>query len=127
MKVVAGIIILNNKVLIARRAQHKSMAGKWEFPGGKVEPGEQDRDALEREIFEEFGVRIRTSEFLGSNRHDYGSFTIDLYAYYALYLEGDFLLTDHDRIEWVTKEEIHAYDMAEADEPFAQRVFSGIN
>ena len=122
MKVVAGILIKDGKVLIARRASHKAMAGKWEFPGGKVEPGETCELALERELLEEFQVRIRTEDHLGDHLHDYGSFTIELHAYYATYLEGDFSLTDHDEIAWVKKGELGSYDLAEADIPFVELI-----
>lgn len=74
IKVVAGIITRNNMILIARRGAHKSMAGKWEFPGGKIEVNESPERALEREILEEFGAVIQTGRYISSNTHDSGSY-----------------------------------------------------
>ena len=124
IKVVAGIVIRNNKVLIARRASHKAMAGKWEFPGGKIEVDESPEAALEREILEEFGVVIRSGSFVASNTHDYGDFKIELLAYRADFVRGEFELTDHDRIAWVRKEELRNYDLAEADIPLIDNLDS---
>jgi 8-oxo-dGTP diphosphatase len=125
IKVVAGVITLQDKVLIARRAPHKKMPGKWEFPGGKVEPDESDERALEREIFEEFGVRIKTGSFLARNQYDYGEFEIELIAYHAEYVEGDFSLSDHDRIQWVRPEQLGRFDLTEADVIFVEKLQKG--
>jgi len=122
IQVVAAVIKRGNRFLIARRAAHKAMPGKWEFPGGKVEAGESLEAALEREIFEEFGVRIRTGHYLTTAVHEYRDFTIELIAYYADYLEGEFSLTDHDRIAWVRKEDFPDYDLAEADLPVVHKL-----
>lgn len=115
--VVAGIIVKGGKVLIARRASHKSLSGKWEFPGGKTEGNETPETALERELFEEFNVITLTGRFITKNKHDYGDFQIELLVYESKVLEGDFKLTDHDKIEWVDKNELQQYDLAEADIP----------
>ncbi len=122
IKVVAGIIVQNNKVLIARRAPHKSLPGKWEFPGGKIEIGETPEAALERELFEEFGVKTKTGKYIAANKHDYGTFKIKLLAYFSEYLMGDFNLTDHDLIEWVSISQLNSYEMAEADVPIINKI-----
>ena len=122
IQVVAGIIIRNKTVLIARRASHKAMAGKWEFPGGKIEVDETPQSALEREILEEFGVVIQAGRFIASNVHDYGDLQIELHAYHARYVKGEFDLTDHDQIAWVAKEELENYDLAEADIPLIHKI-----
>jgi len=110
--VVAGIIVQKKKVLIARRAPHKSLSGKWEFPGGKIEKDETPEVALERELYEEFGVKTKTGIYITSNEHDYGSFKIKLLAYFSNYIEGNFILTDHDQIEWVRINKLISYDLA---------------
>lgn len=122
IKVVAGIIIKEGKVLIARRAPHKSIPGKWEFPGGKIETDETPEAALERELFEEFGVKTKTGKFISTNEHDYGTFKIRLLAYFSEYLLGDFNLTDHDLIEWVSISQLNSYEMAEADIPIINKL-----
>lgn len=117
IEVVAGIIIKVGKVLIARRAIHKSLPGKWEFPGGKIEENETPEEALERELFEEFGIKTKTGKYIAANKHDYGTFKIKLLTYFSEYIEGDFNLTDHDKIEWVILEELKLFDLADADVP----------
>ena len=115
VEVVAGILIKEGKVLIARRAAHKSMPGKWEFPGGKIEAHESPEAALERELFEEFGVRTQTGRYIGTSTHQSRHFHIKLLAYASVWLSGDFMLTDHDQITWVGLAELPNYDLGEAD------------
>ncbi|TNF48604.1 MAG: 8-oxo-dGTP diphosphatase MutT [Bacteroidetes bacterium] len=103
------------KIFIARRATHKSMAGKWEFPGGKIEEGETPQEALKREMEEGFGVTIEVGEYVGENVHHYPTFSIRLIAYEIKHLSGEFALTDHDQIHWATNEELKEVDLAEAD------------
>lgn len=103
------------KIFIARRAAHKSMAGKWEFPGGKIEEDEKPQEALKREMKEEFGITIEVGKYVGKNIHRYPTFTIRLIAYEITHQSGEFGLTDHDQIKWVTKEELKNIDLAEAD------------
>src|SRR5687768_6282514 len=94
--VVAGIIRKENKILIARRSSHKSLGGKWEFPGGKIEQGENPKDALERELFEEFNITTTTREYFCSVEHDYQTFQIRLISFFSDYVAGEFTLIDHD-------------------------------
>jgi 8-oxo-dGTP diphosphatase len=120
INVVAGIIIHDGKILLARRAPHKVMPGKWEFPGGKVEGRENPGKALEREIYEEFGVHIEVGDFFYQNIHDYGEFKIVLDAYFGDWIDGEFSLKDHDTIEWVRREDLKNFDLTEADIPFVR-------
>lgn len=122
IEVVAGIIIHEGKVLIARRAKHKSMPGKWEFPGGKIEANESPETALERELFEEFGVKTKTEKYVTTILHNYGTFQIKLQAYYSSVIQGNFELTDHDQITWVSIDDIHTYDFAAADIPICHYI-----
>jgi len=115
MDVVAGIIRKGNRVLIARRAAHKSMPGKWEFPGGKIEAGESPEQALERELLEEFGIQTKTGEHFYTSTYSYPSFDIRLICYYSEYLGGEYRQSDHDRIEWCDPVDMARYDFAEAD------------
>lgn len=110
------------KIFIARRAAHKSMSGRWEFPGGKVEEGETPQEALKREMEEEFGVTIEVGEYVGENVHHYSTFSIRLIAFESTHLIGEFGLTDHDQIDWVPAEELMHVNLAEADIPITNRV-----
>src|SRR2546430_17335355 len=70
-QVVAALILKNGKVLVCQRTRHQSMPLKWEFPGGKIEDGEQPRDALRRELEEELGIDAQIGEEVARIRHDY--------------------------------------------------------
>ena len=122
IEVTAGIIEKENKVLIARRKPGIHLSGLWEFPGGKIERGETKEAALGRELNEEFGVRTKTKIYFNTNKHDYGDFKIKLISYSSEFLDGEFRLTDHDKIEWVKIDELGNYDIAETDLPIIEKL-----
>lgn len=123
IKVVAALIKNNNKVLIAKRTTgNKEVIGKWEFPGGKVEPEETEEAAIEREIKEEFELKIKANKFLTNNKCKYPNKTIDLRLYACSYIEGEFKLHDHSEYKWVNTQDLLKYDLAPADIPLAQYV-----
>lgn len=93
------MFILTKK--FARRKPEKSMGGFWEFPGGKVEEGENFRNALTRELEEELGMKVEVSEHLITNNHEYQNFKIELIAYRCQFLSATFVMSDHDVYEWV--------------------------
>lgn len=109
-----------NEVLIVRRGPGMSGAGHWEFPGGKVEAGETETQALEREIFEELCLTIRPEEFLGENLHQYPSKKICLRFYLTPMPSAEFVLTEHDGALWVTPDKLHEHTLADADVPIIQ-------
>ena len=76
ISVTFAIIEKAGKILIARRASDQKLAGKWEFPGGKVEDGESPEECLKRELEEEFGVQVEVGEFIYSNKHHYDHISI---------------------------------------------------
>jgi 8-oxo-dGTP diphosphatase len=117
IQVTAALIEDNDKVLIARRKQGKAMAGFWEFPGGKIEAGETPEQCLARELFEEFGVRAEIGVFVAESIYSYPNITIRLLAYTAKIEKGEFQLQDHDKIEWVSYNQIKNYQLAPADLP----------
>ena len=121
--VVAALIIKDGKVLIARRlSSADGNRGKWEFPGGKVEKGEDEKNAIEREIYEEFNVKVKAIKFLTNNICEYPTRTIDLRLYECSYISGEFKLNAHSEYKYVSKEEILNYDLCEADIPLAKYV-----
>lgn len=128
VRVVAAVIADGDRVLACRRAPHKDAAGRWEFPGGKVEPGETPEEALAREILEELGVRIRVGALL--DRTVTGR--VDL-ACYAATLDGPAptVSTDHDALRWLSRgehgdhgdrDELADLDWADADRPAIARL-----
>ena len=121
--VVAALIEKNGKYLIAKRSTGDSnVLGKWEFPGGKVEPNEDELDAIEREIKEEFEINIKAIEYLINNVCIYPNKTVDLRLYECMYISGDFILHDHSEYKFISAEEILNYDLAPADIPLAKYV-----
>lgn len=123
IRVVAALIENDNKVLLARRSTGDiNVLGKWEFPGGKVEKDENELDAIEREIKEEFELTIKAKEFLINNVCEYPTKVVDLRLYKCDYASGEFNLHDHSEYKWVDKEELLEYDLAPADIPLAEYV-----
>ena len=121
--VVAALIEKDNKYLIARRIYgNPEVVGKWEFPGGKVEPNEDEMKAIEREIREEFELNVEEISFLINNIYEYPNRTIDLRLYKCKYIGGNFKLHDHSEYKLVSKDEILNYEFCPADVKLAQYV-----
>ncbi len=121
--VVAALIQKDGKYLIAKRSTGSNdVLGKWEFPGGKVEPGETEMRAIEREIREEFEMTIKAVKYVCNNIYDYPTKTIDLRLYECEYISGEFHLHDHSEYRWVNKDELLDYDLAPADIPLAKNI-----
>ena len=121
--VVAALIKKNNDVLIARRSTgDENVLGKWEFPGGKVEPNETEGHAIEREIKEEFELDIKANKYITNNVCEYPTKTVDLRLYECEYISGEFKLHDHSEYKWANINELLNYDLAPADIPLAKYI-----
>ncbi len=118
IEVIAGILELDNKILIARRKKGNHLAGLWEFPGGKIKKNESPESCLKRELNEELGVNVIVGEFFMKNTHKYDDKTILLKSYKCKIKSGDITLNDHDKIEWTTISDITKFKFAPADIPF---------
>ncbi|MGD9581549.1 MAG: (deoxy)nucleoside triphosphate pyrophosphohydrolase [Vampirovibrionia bacterium] len=121
-KVTAAIIEKDAKILIARRKKGDKMQYKWEFPGGKIKQNESPEACLKRELFEEFAIYVCVKEYVCSSNYVYPHIAIELMAYRVEYISGEFKLTDHDLIEWLTPDQLLNYDLAEADIPVAKTI-----
>lgn len=118
MRVVAAVIRNGDEFLACRRAPHKNLAGKWEFPGGKVEISESDQQALVREIKEELNVDILVGDLVTVSTNTSGTTEIVMYSYLAkLHAEKPVKSSDHDQMMWVTKADLASLDWAELDVP----------
>ena len=116
--VVAALIKKDDKILIAKRATgDENVLGKWELPGGKVEINESEEHAIEREILEEFELKIKAKKYVKNNICKYPKKTVDLRLYECEYLGGQFRLHDHSEYKWIERSEILNYDLAPADIP----------
>ena len=123
-QVTAAVLVKDGKILIAQRKLGDFLAGKWEFPGGKLEPGETPEVCLRRELKEEFGVDTKIGAFICSSKFEYKHLPIELLAYRAEHISGEFKLNDHDRIEWVAPAELQNYDFCSADLPVVRLLMS---
>lgn len=115
IEVVAGIIYKNNKFLIAQRNFKKSQGGFWEFPGGKVEIGETYKEALKREIKEEFDADIEVKEYVGENIHHYPEKDIKLIFFKAELISEEIKLLEHEDFRWITKQDKDNFEFSGAD------------
>ena len=125
--VTAAIIIKDNKILITQRAPGQNLAGKWEFPGGKIELGETPQQCLQREIREELDVDIEVSDFFAESIYSYQSGTIKLMAFWCRWLSGDFNLHVHSKLAWVNRHELDFYEFAPADIPLVEKLKEVMN
>jgi 8-oxo-dGTP diphosphatase len=122
IRVVCGIIENDGKVFVCRRKENKSLAGFWEFPGGKVEPGEDDKEALKRELVEELEMVVEVSDLVGNSIYDYGEVEVNLLAYHCTLKRYEGVLSDHDVFDWVLPGELPSINLAPADIPIARRL-----
>lgn len=124
-EVVCALIENNTgKVLCCKRGPGRALAGKWEFPGGKVEKNETHEETIVREIKEELKVEIIPNEYIGSSTYEYhhiepfDDFSITLYAYKCKLIYGKITLTEHTDFKWTTMKEMQSMNFAQADKPF---------
>ena len=122
--VVGAVIVREGKVLIGQRKRGSSMGLKWEFPGGKLEPGETPESCLKRELLEELGVVAEIGRFYGSGRSTADSADgIELLTYEAAYTPDQLItLSDHEEVRWVPLKELGAYDFPDADRPIVEKL-----
>lgn len=117
LDVVGAAILKDGRCLVARRGPGMALAGLWEFPGGKVEPGEAPQDALRREIREELGIEVQVGAPLGVGEAMAGARRIVLSVYAAEWVSGELQLLEHDEVRWCGVEDVDGLAWAEADVP----------
>ncbi len=115
VKVVAGVSKLNNKFLVARRSYQKSLGGKWEFPGGKIEEGETHENALIREFNEELSVQIKVHDLIRKISFLNDDYRIEITFYQVQILEGDIILNEHIEFQYLDKENLSRMNLCSAD------------
>lgn len=122
LKVVCGIIWKDKKVFIARRKPEKSFGGYWEFPGGKHELNETYEKSLARELYEELGMKVNVEKHFMSVFHKYDNFIIELISYLCQFQEASFIMSDHDKFEWIEIEDIDQWNLSPADRDIAKEL-----
>ena len=115
---VAAVIRRDGRVLVTRRHGHAERGGQWEFPGGKVEPGEGEPEALVREIREELDCAVSVGELLARTSHRYPDLEVELAFFACALLPGSVpRLVGADSMEWAEPGRLVTYDFCEADRP----------
>jgi len=126
VRVVAALVRRGDTVLVQQRPPDKSRALLWEFPGGKVEPGETDEAALARECREELGVPVAVGERLWSTTHEYADLAVELVLYRAS-MADDATPRPHEahQLAWVERARLPEFPFCEADVPLLPLVARG--
>lgn len=115
--VVGAVVVSDGQVLCVQRGPHGALPGKWEFPGGKVEPGEASSEALVREIDEELHCQVTVGEAVTTTTHEYEFATVTLATFYCSIVDGRPSLTEHAELRWLSPDELRHLDWAPADIP----------
>jgi 8-oxo-dGTP diphosphatase len=125
-QVVAALIFKNGKILICQRTRHQTMPLKWEFPGGKIEEGEQPRDALRRELDEELGIDAKLEEEVARIRHEYpGGGAVELRFFTVREYSREIENKIFKDVRWAQPSELHSYDFLEADLTLVRDIAAG--
>jgi len=118
LHVVAAVVEVDGKVLCMQRGENRYSytSHMWEFPGGKIEPGETPQEALHRELIEEMDFDVKVHELLATVTHDYPDFTITLAAYRCTATTTRFTMREHAASKWLTWDELPTLAWCAADE-----------
>ncbi len=117
--VAAALVDGDNRVLLAERPAGKSLAGRWEFPGGKIEPGERPEDALIRELKEELGIAVKAACLapLTFASHAYPDFHLLMPLFICRRWDGQVRPGEGQAVQWVRPQDLRSYPMPDADAP----------
>jgi len=125
-RVVAALIVQDGKILVCQRTKHQTMPLKWEFPGGKIEEGEQPRDALHRELEEELGIDAIIGDEVARIKHEYRSGnSVELRFYVVREFRGELENRIFRDMKWAERSELPAFDFLEADLKLVSDVATG--
>ena len=123
IEVVAAIIIRDGKLFATQRG-YGEWKDWWEFPGGKIEPGESTEDALKREIREELATEIEVDELLTTVEYDYPKFHLTMHCYLCTIISGDLSLLEHEDARWLAIDELDNVKWLPADKDVIEKLSS---
>jgi len=123
----AVIVSQANQVLVTQRSVTMKLPLKWEFPGGKIEPGETPEACLVREIKEELNLDINSGRILQPVIHHYPDFSINLIPFICEIIGGEIILSEHTQYLWLDPAELLSLDWAEADIPIVKNYLTFLN
>ncbi|MDO4486331.1 MAG: 8-oxo-dGTP diphosphatase MutT [Bacillota bacterium] len=123
IEVVAAIIVKEKKVFATQRGYGEFKDG-WEFPGGKIEPGESPEGALVREIREELDVDIKVGRLLETVEYDYPRFHLTMHCFICELLSEEIILKEHEDAKWLAEDELYSVDWLPADVSLIDKIFA---
>lgn len=123
-RVTAAVIEEGGRVLVARRKKGDRCEGRWEFPGGKVEPGETPEESLRRELREEMGIDVAVGERLCVCPFRAGEALMELLVYRTRIVDGKVVCHAHDEVLWVEPGELEKYDLTDPDRRVVESIFA---
>ncbi len=126
IRVVAAVIRKDDRIFATQRGYGEFKDG-WEFPGGKIEPGETPQQALVREIREELETEIRVGDLIDTIEYDYPTFHLSMDCFWCEIVEGSLELKEHEAAKWLDRESLYTVDWLPADVGLVEKIQKGID
>ena len=126
IRVVAAVIRKDDRIFATQRGYGEFKDG-WEFPGGKIEPGETPQQALVREIREELETEIRVGDLIDTIEYNYPTFHLSMDCFWCEIVEGSLELKEHEAAKWLDRESLYTVDWLPADVGLVEKIQKGID